>query len=119
MVTATDSKIEVWEGVDGGYLSASNAHSLREFAEAVVFGEDHGQLDILFGEDRDYDRTTPEELIAEGEAWLRDRDPKGYQLPPELLDRERWSDEDEARILDAEIEDDSLPGYVKVISVSY
>jgi len=119
MATATDSKIEVWEGVDGGYLSASNARSLREFAEAVVFGEDRGQLDILFGEDRDYNLTTPEELIAEGEGWLRDRNPQGYQLPPELLDRERWSDEDEARILKAEIEDDSLPGYVKVISVSY
>jgi len=119
MATATDSRIEVWEGVDGGYLSASNARSLREFAEAVIFGEDRGQLDILFGEDRDYDRITPEELIAEGEAWLRDRNPQGYQLPPELLDRERWSDEDEARILEAGIEDGPLPGYVKIISVSY
>jgi len=119
MATATAPKIEVWEGVDGGVLSASHARSVHEFAEAVVFGGDDGRLDIFFDEDRDYDQTTPDELIAEIEAWIDARDPQGYQIPPELLDQERWSDEDEARIIDAELDADSLPGYVKIISVSY
>ena len=119
MATATRSKIEVWEGVDGGVLSASNARSIHEFAEAVVFGEDEGKLDIFFEEDRDYSQTTPEELVSEVEAWIEARDPRGFQLPSELLEKERWSDEDEARILEAELDADSIPGHVKIITVSY
>lgn len=123
MATATLASKDVWEGVDGGVLLSSETQSLREFAESIVTAIREGNtplLEILF-EDESAAAAAGElpdvELVGIFEEWIASNGPDAFQVPSEIAEDERW---DDARgILPAAIEDPSLPGYLKVISVSY
>lgn len=114
---------DVWEGVDGGVLLSSETQSVREFAESIVTAIREGNtplLEILFEDESASDDASelPDgELVGIFEEWISANGPDAYQVPSEIAEDDRW---DDARgILSAAIEDPSLPGYLKIISVSY
>ena len=109
----------VWQSADGGSVAATGVHSIREFAELVAGpSTERALIRSLLNLDDSGEQKLPqdEELVAAVEAALIELGVVAEQVPEEIFDNEIWEAEG---IFAVELDDESIPGFVKVLSVSY